>query len=67
MHVLGKLFGVGHVDPLCIMNEKYSELVIHVDPLCMFYEKCSELVMWTLYACLIKYIQSWSCGPSVDV
>ena len=50
MHVLLKLFGVGDLDPLCILNEKYS-----------------ELVMWTLYPCLIKYIQSWSCGPSVHV
>ena len=74
---LMKIFRVGHVDPLCMFNEKCSELVMwtlfaslmkifrvgHVDPLCTFNEKCSELVMRTLYAWLIKHIQNWSCGP----
>ena len=60
---------------------KYSELVMwmlyaclikvfrvgHVDPLCMFNKLFSELVMWTLYACFMKNIQSWSCGPSIQV
>ena len=62
---LREIFRVGHVDPLCMFNENYSELdmwilyaclreifrVGHVDPLCMFNEN----------------IQSWSCGPSVLV
>ena len=51
------------MDPLCILNDKYSELVMwtlyaclmktfrigHVDPLCMFN----------------KNFQSWSRGPSM--
>ena len=35
-----------------------------MDRPCVFNEIYSELVMWTLYACLMKYIQSWSRGPS---
>ena len=48
--MIDKIFKVGHVDPLCMFNENYS-----------------ELVMWTLYACLMKIILSWSCGPSMHV
>ena len=39
----------------------------HVDPLCMFNENIKSLVMWTLYACFMKDIQSWSCGPSLPL
>ena len=60
-----EIFRVGRVDSSYISNGKYS-----------------ELVMWTLLACLMKIfrvghvdppgmfnenIQSWSCGPSMDV
>ena len=72
-----KVFRVGHGDPLCMFNKIFRVghvdtlfkifRVGHVDPLCMFNKLFSELVMWTLYACLINYFQSWSCGPSIHV
>ena len=72
-----KIFGVGHVDPLCIFNENIQSWL-----LCMFNKSFSELVMWTLYACLKRIfrvshmdplcmfdenIQNWSCEPSMHV
>ena len=48
--MINKMVSVGHVDPICILNDKYS-----------------ELVMWTLYACLMRNVQSWSCGLSMHV
>ena len=77
--MINKIFRVGHVDPLCMFNKLYSELVMwtlyaclikisrvgHVDPLCMFNENIKSLIMWTLYPCFMEDIRSRSCGPSL--
>ena len=67
------------MDPLCMFYKTIQTWsrgpsminkifrVGHVDPLCMFNKLCSELVMWTLYACSMNYVQSWSSGPSKHV